>query len=446
MEKSVLIDMRDKKYWELRGKEYLGNGYWRFECSCGKEVIAKGTSVRNGNTKSCGHTRGSKKVIDLKNKQIGLWKVEEYIGNSYWRCRCECGEVKDVHSYSLRNNKTFCCGAPIHRVSDLRNKRFGILKVISYTGNKLWKCECKCGRIIEVRACNLTNGSTRSCGCETQNYYKETMIDRYGDIAPRRINSPRELELIKDLDDPNSIERLAIEFNNHFGYKPSYSEIAESLDIHKVTLKSRVEKFGLASLFKEEMGHHSSYENEIIEIIKSMNNDIVLERNKKGIIDNMELDIYLPELKLAIEFNGDYWHDELHKDKRYHQNKTAKCIRKGIRVIHIFEYEWKDNKTKKKIITLIKRSITGCSRNIMARKTKVREIDKKECNEFLDKYHIQNGSTLCEVNIGCFYNDEMIGVMGLGRSRFDSRYDYELIRLCWKDDVAVTGGSDKIMK
>jgi len=53
----------------------------------------------------------------------------------------------------------------------------------------------------------------------------------------------------------------------------------------------------------------------------------------------------LPEKKLAIEFNGTYWHStECGKDRWYHLNKTLRCKEKGIRLIHIFENEWKENR------------------------------------------------------------------------------------------------------
>ena len=57
-----------------------------------------------------------------------------------------------------------------------------------------------------------------------------------------------------------------------------------------------------------------------------------------------ELDIYIPKLKIAIEFNGDYWHSDLHKDKYYHQNKTKLCYEKGILLVHIYEHDYKNHK------------------------------------------------------------------------------------------------------
>lgn len=56
------------------------------------------------------------------------------------------------------------------------------------------------------------------------------------------------------------------------------------------------------------IGHQYSYkEKELLEYIKSIYNGKIIENSRK-IISPYELDIYLPELNLAFEFNGIYWH------------------------------------------------------------------------------------------------------------------------------------------
>ena len=60
-----------------------------------------------------------------------------------------------------------------------------------------------------------------------------------------------------------------------------------------------------------------------------------------------ELDIVINEQKLAIEFNGSYWHDVNHVFPDYHLNKVIKCNQLGYRLIHIWEDEWTDE-TKNK--------------------------------------------------------------------------------------------------
>lgn len=48
--------------------------------------------------------------------------------------------------------------------------------------------------------------------------------------------------------------------------------------------------------------------------------------------------------KIAIEFNGDYWHDENHKPRDYHYNKFNLCREKNILLVSIFESEWNNRK------------------------------------------------------------------------------------------------------
>ena len=62
------------------------------------------------------------------------------------------------------------------------------------------------------------------------------------------------------------------------------------------------------------------------------------------LIKPYELDICIPELKLALEFNGNYWHSDA--PALYHLKKTQLCNEKGYRLIHIWENEWDDNKAE----------------------------------------------------------------------------------------------------
>lgn len=65
-----------------------------------------------------------------------------------------------------------------------------------------------------------------------------------------------------------------------------------------------------------------------------------ITHNNRRIISPKELDIYLPDLKLAIEFNGTYWHAEERQNNIFiHREKSIDCHNLGIRLIHIFEFE-----------------------------------------------------------------------------------------------------------
>ncbi len=84
----------------------------------------------------------------------------------------------------------------------------------------------------------------------------------------------------------------------------------------------------------------SEMENELAVFILSLG--VTVKQNDRTVLNGNEIDIYLPELKIGIEFNGLYWHAEStgNKPKNYHLNKTVGCAKKGVRLIHIFENEW----------------------------------------------------------------------------------------------------------
>src|SRR5690606_24877531 len=66
----------------------------------------------------------------------------------------------------------------------------------------------------------------------------------------------------------------------------------------------------------------------------------IIVKNDRSILNGKELDIYLPDINLAIEFNGIYWHSELYKESDYHYSKSKLCKESGIKLIHIWEDDW----------------------------------------------------------------------------------------------------------
>jgi len=87
-------------------------------------------------------------------------------------------------------------------------------------------------------------------------------------------------------------------------------------------------------------GSISKQDTSLITFIKSIyNKDIIT--NTRSIIRPYELDIYLPDINKAFEYNGSYWHEEgVRKPIGYHQMKTDMCSNKGIKLIHIWESDW----------------------------------------------------------------------------------------------------------
>ena len=82
-------------------------------------------------------------------------------------------------------------------------------------------------------------------------------------------------------------------------------------------------------------------------IIDNLNYTGTITHNDRTIIRPKEIDIYLPDLKIGIEYNGTYWHSiESGTDKYTHRNKSLACRRLNIRLIHVFEFEDLDEQIK----------------------------------------------------------------------------------------------------
>ena len=174
--------------------------------------------------------------------------------------------------------------------------------------------------------------------------------------------------------------------------------------------------------------------NELNEITNCLRVLLPQQRNRE-ILRNREIDIYIPSLKLGIEYNGLRWHsEEFGKDHRYHLDKLNKCNDQGIKLIHIFEDEWINHR---EICESKLKQICGLNTNpkIYARKCEIREIPKKtEVYEFLDKNHIQ-GRTGFTIALGTYYNNELVGVMTFKKekegywdlNRFTTDINYQCI-------------------
>ena len=183
-------------------------------------------------------------------------------------------------------------------------------------------------------------------------------------------------------------------------------------------------------------------EKEVLDFVKSIYDGEIIP-NAHGIIGRKELDIYLPEKHLAIEFDGFYWHSEQKgKGESYHLDKTNACAEKGIRLIHIFEDEWKE---KKEIVEDRIRSILGIGQTrIFARKCDVMELDSKTANEFLEQNHLQGGDN-SSIRYGLYHGDELVAAMTFGKPRFSKSHDWELIRFASKCGCNVVGGASKLL-
>lgn len=234
-------------------------------------------------------------------------------------------------------------------------------------------------------------------------------------------------ESISVLENKEKLESLYLYLNR------TIIEVAKHLDVSDTTVSRALVEHGIEI---NRIHSTSVGERELLEFIRDSYNGEVIQADRH-ILNGKELDIYIPEKKLAVEFNGIYWHSSLYKDKYYHQKKVEECREKGIQLIHIWEDDWNN---KKDIIKTIIGFRLGCMNEyISARKGIVRIIDSTVARNFLEKTHIQ-GKTSASIWYGIYHSGELVSVMGF---KHYGNLDWELVR--FSSSVRVNGGFSKIL-
>lgn len=160
---------RDETFIDLKGRHRT---MWRCLCDCGRKKSIRRDALTGSRSKSCGMCEN-----DLTGKRFGrltvLYKVgSDSNGHLIWKCRCDCGNNKDISATNLIQGYTQSCGCMHSEIcseqgEDLIGQKFGKLTVISLysTNPRKFLCRCDCGGQTIVQPGNLKNGHTQSCGC-----------------------------------------------------------------------------------------------------------------------------------------------------------------------------------------------------------------------------------------------------------------------------------------
>jgi hypothetical protein len=138
----------------------------------------------------------------------------------------------------------------------------------------------------------------------------------------------------------------------------------------------------------------------------------VVQRDRT-LIGPKEIDIYLPEHNLAVEFCGMYWHShgdaaDEKTNKHRHAEKHRMCAEKGVRLITLYETEWQERpETVKRML----RNAVGATRGkLMARKCQMGKPTPQEARAFYERYHPQGGAGHGE-HYGLYYKGKLVACM-----------------------------------
>lgn len=200
--------------------------------------------------------------------------------------------------------------------------------------------------------------------------------------------------------------------------------------------------------YPREPMYRSKAEIELFDFIKLLSDSCV--PSSRQVLKNKEVDVYLPNKKIAIEFNGLYWHSEdvllaTGKSKHADYIKMMDARNNGVKYIGIMEDEWiyKQNIVKSRL----KHIIGVVDQKIYARKCTLKEISPTVASKFCTDNHIQ-GAGRSNIRYGLYFNEELVSVMTFTKTNISRKIKdtWEINRFCNKIDYVVVGGASKLFK
>lgn len=288
---------------------------------------------------------------------------------------------------------------------------------------------------------------------EIKDKIKKTNIERYGGtgMASPELAKKHFITLHSNNVEQNPNYQILydkeklITYLESYGRKTNVYELSDSLNIGPQCIQAWIGRYELSDQYLSQPKKGSLFQENVTTFVQSL--DVSYKTNVIGVLPGkLELDIYIPDYKVAIECNGTYWHSSVFLSKDYHYKKYLACKELGIRLIQVWEYEW-DDKIKRTIIkNIISHACNKTKIKIPARKCKIKVLPNNDqlVKDFVNQNNIA-GSRGYREAICLFYQDELVMCYTLGHAYFGKgKYDIEIIRGASKLGVLIQGGASKL--
>lgn len=219
-------------------------------------------------------------------------------------------------------------------------------------------------------------------------------------------------------------------------------EIKVTCHIHNYTTWATVSNLGNGSGCSKCAHKTSEGQEYITQLIQEYGYEVM--SNTWKILPRCEVDIYIPELKTAIEYNGIYWHSSLIDPNKHKQlKKTEKADKLGIRLIHIWEDEY--HKYRHRLDHFLS-YLCAQHKTVYARDCECINVSPEDARFFYDNYHMQ-GFVGAEMHIGLLYNKELVAMMSFSKVKRNGALRNEeadeLVRYASK--YRIVGGASKLL-
>jgi len=164
--------------------------------------------------------------------------------------------------------------------------------------------------------------------------------------------------------------------------------------------------------------------------------------NDRQTIGPLELDIYIKDLKLAIEYHGSWWHSYDHiestEERMRHSLKCNACLSKGIKLLQVYDFEWKE---KQQIVKSMLQNRLNKTIAIFARKCELIEANQQS-KQFFNSNHLQ-GHRPARVCYGLVYNDQIVCAMSFTQTK--NQNQWEIMRFASLLGHHIPGGASKLL-
>ena len=425
---------------ELKYKDYKSYGYSNGDYYCKKCKTIKTNRDLYGVDNTFQRDDIKKKITEIINEKYGVDNISQ------------SKEIQEKKQDTY-NNRTVAENNKINKKRvETTNKKYGVnnisqTKEVQKKKLETWskKTNTEKRKIKETRENTLlkkynTNHNFKIK--EVKEQIKRTNYELYGVDNPsknkqitEKIKTSLKITLSeKQFKNIKNLKKININTFTLFCEKCN-----DNYEINKLLFYKRRETKTTICTKCNSVGQHTSgKELQLLHFIESVYDGEIISSDRK-ILKGKELDIYLPELNLAFEFNGIYWHNELNKENDYHYNKHIKCKEQGISLFHIWEDDW--NNKENIIKSMILNKLGKYNIEIETKNTEVKEITNNTIiKDFLEKNDIEGYSPSTK-KIGLLYKNELISLILFKRKKDN----YEILRFCNKLNYDIKGSFFKIL-
>jgi hypothetical protein len=264
--------------------------------------------------------------------------------------------------------------------------------------------------------------------------YRKRVLETEG----REVTSFNRLPLAK------ALQRLAATHQGRIEYVADYSGVAEPArfrcTMHDTVFSALPHNVLRGANPCTRCNHMKSQgEDEIFRFLQIFCN---AEQRNRTVLKPRELDIYAPPI--AVEYCGEYYHSLWGRggDTQKHYTKYQQCKDKGLRLLTIYESEWK---TRKPVIKRLLRNAVGAAKgSVMARRCELRHVPFDEAQSFFEAYHPQGGRGNGE-HYGLYWNGRLVACMRFSfgvNDRGRSERAWTLSRYATR--IRVVGGASRL--